>query len=159
MSDLSISQTLQQISGLLPGVGSDLGKAGNSISNLIPSGWGLGVSLLLLLPFVGALIRPFTRLGISALNALSAIMSALIFCISSWMVALIEYITLLGRAIRPSPRAMPIIGAILIVSVVAVLFTTLSLYAFNSPPKDIASCLVHGEIKDSCLSKLNAKAF
>ena len=159
MRELSISQTLQQLSGFMPRVGSDLGSAGSSISNMIPSGWSLGLAFLFILPFIGAIIRPFTRLGAASLNAISAIASALIFCASSWIVSLLAYITLLGRAIRPGPRALPVIRAVFIIATVAVLFLTLSLYAFNRPRRDLASCIVHGEINNSCLSELKADAF
>ena len=143
----------------MPRLGSDLGSAGSSISNIIPSGWSLGLAFLFILPFIGALIRPFTQLGAASLNAISAIASALIFCASSWIVSLLAYITLLGRAIRPGPRALPVIRTVFIIATVAVLFATLSLYAFNRPRRDLASCIVHGEIKNSCLSELKAEGF
>jgi hypothetical protein len=132
---LAISQLLQQPSGLMPCVERDFGSTGSHISNMMSSGWGVGFSLLFLLPFVGALIRPFMRLGTSSLNGVSTIASALIFCVSSWMVTLIEYITLIGRALRPSPRVLPVIKVVVAIATVANVWTTASIYASKAHGK------------------------
>jgi hypothetical protein len=62
------------------------------------------------------------RLGLAALNSASAIASAILVCISSWCVLLINYLTALTQLLRPNPlllKALLVLAGVWGVMVVA----------------------------------------
>lgn len=97
--------------GQLTNIGDQLSRevtaATGSLSKFIPSGWTSGVALLLLLPLLGLVLQPALRLGGALTHSIAAIGSALIVCISSFTVLIIQHVTALVHALRPSPRLEP----------------------------------------------------
>jgi len=87
----------------------EVGAATGSLSQFIPSGWTSGIALLLLLPLFGLVFQPALRLGGALTHSIAAIGSALIVCISSFAVLLIQHVTALVHALRPSPQLQPIL--------------------------------------------------
>lgn len=84
-------------------------SAVGSLSNLIPSGWAAMAGLMLLLPVIGIFVRPFLRLGSAFTHSVSAIGSAALVCVSSWIVLVIHHLTALAHALRPHPSIEPFV--------------------------------------------------
>ena len=84
-------------------VGNEVSSSLSTLSHSVPWEWILALGGLLVLPIVGAFFRPFMRLGLAALNSSSAIASAILVCISSWCVLLINYLTAFTQLLRPNP--------------------------------------------------------
>ena len=111
--------------GQLTNVGDQLSRevsaATGSLSQFIPSGWTSGIALLLLLPLFGLVVQPALRLGGALTHSVAAIGSALIVCISSFAVLLIQHVTALVHALRPSPQLEPILRIVVPAGVVSYL--------------------------------------
>lgn len=109
--------------GQLTGVGEQLSRevtsATRSLSQFIPSGWTFGIALLLLLPLLGLVVHPALRLGGALSHSIAAIGSALIVCISSFAVLLIQHLNALIYALRPSPRIEPALRIVVPVGVIS----------------------------------------
>jgi hypothetical protein len=103
-------------------VGNEVSSSLSTLSNSVPWEWVLALGGLLVLPIVGVFSRPFMRLGLAALNSASAIASAILVCISSWCVLLINYLTALTQLLRPNPlllKALLVLAGVWGVMVVA----------------------------------------
>ena len=107
-----------QITQISDQLGRELSTATGSLSQFIPSGWTSGIAILLLLPFFGLVVQPALRLGGALTHSISAIGSALIVCIASFTVLLIQHVTTLVHALRPSPRLEPILRIVVPAGVV-----------------------------------------
>jgi hypothetical protein len=84
-----------------------------SVTQLVPGGWGGAIALLLLLPTVGIFLRPILRLSGAATQSIAAIGSAVMVCVSSWVVLLIQYVTVCAHALHPSRGVLPIVRLVL----------------------------------------------
>jgi hypothetical protein len=97
------------ISNITEQVSREASSAAQASSHLFSSGWGTAFTLLLLLPVISLFTRPLLRLAATSTHSISAIGSALITCLSSWVITLIQLLTTVAYAIRPTPRMMPFI--------------------------------------------------
>lgn len=76
--------------------------------------WGLLLFAMLFLPIGSMVIRPFLRLAAAVLHSASAIIGAIIVCISSWCILVIHYLTASTKLLAPTPAfARVILGIIL----------------------------------------------
>ncbi len=67
------------------------------------------MALLFLLPLVGIFLRPLLRLCSVATNSIAAIGSAVLVCVTSCIVLLIQFVTMFVQALRPSRAMLPIV--------------------------------------------------
>jgi hypothetical protein len=115
----SISRIIEQVSG-------EASSALESVTRLVPGGWGSAIALLFLLPVFGIFLRPLLRLGGAATNSIAAIGSAAMVCVSSLIVMLIQYVTVCVQALRPSTALLPIVRLLI---VAALIVTAIKLWA------------------------------
>jgi hypothetical protein len=146
LSDLSN----QVSSGATSGLG--------SLLNSIPSGLSSGLALLFLLPVLGMFLRPILRLGGTFAYSLSALASAVIVCISSSMILVIQYVTALAQALKPRPINRNTLKVMLIAGLILGVFS-LARYSLSHADRSLNQCLVHGKIDQQCVSKLGAERF
>jgi hypothetical protein len=146
------------VSDLLNGVNSQLNQgvtsAVSGLSGLIPSGLGVAVALLLALPVLGAFIRPILRLCSAFTHSTSAIFSAVVLCISAWIILLVDHLTDITRFLKPSSKTRPALLAIMLCGVAII-----AIYSLYNHEKGINSCLVNGKVQTECLARQNAERF
>jgi small-conductance mechanosensitive channel len=76
--------------------------------------WALLLFAMLILPIGSMVIRPFLRLAAAVFHSGSAIIGAIIVCISSWCILVIHYLTASTRLLAPTPTfARVILGIVL----------------------------------------------
>lgn len=146
------------ISQLLNGITSSLNQAASSgvsaLSGLVPAGWGTAIALLLMLPLVGVFAGPLLRLGAAVTQSVSAIVVAVLMCVSAWVILVIAHLTDMSRALRPGPKTRPVL-LLLVVGGIAVL----AVIAFQRSERSLNSCVVGGAILGECLARHNAVRF
>lgn len=196
-------------------VSRDISSGANSFSHMLTSGWGAGLALLVLTPFIGIFVRPALRVAGALTNSAAAIISAMLVCVSSWIVLVTQHITVLGHALRPTPRMLPffrlaalvgiasflvhyysipvgyLVGAgiaslacwmlyaskflararsidglrskkavaVIVVVVMIVGIASVTARSLWRSSKPVTACLVHGEIKQDCVTSLQAQRF
>jgi len=150
--------TLGPLSDLSNQVSSGATSGFGSLLNSIPSGLSSGLALLFLLPVLGVFLRPILRLGGTFTHSLSALTSAAIVCVSSWMILLIQYITALAHALKPRPINPRALKVVLIAGIIFGVFS-LARYSFSHTDRSLNACLIKGKIDQHCVRKLGGEKF
>jgi hypothetical protein len=146
------------LSNLLNGITSQLDRgvtsAFSGLSGMIPSGLGVAIALLFILPLLGVFVRPILRLCATFTHSTSAIFRALLVCLSTWIILLVNHLTDITRFLKPSSKTRPALLAIMLCGVAIIV-----IYSLYSGENSINSCLVHGKVQAECLARQKAERF
>jgi hypothetical protein len=119
-------------------VGSEVSSSMSSLSHAVSWEWALALGALLALPILGAFSRPVVRLALAVLDSFSAIVSAILVCISTWCVLIINYVTALARTLRPNPVLLQVLlagvavwGALTVIAQKSLLYQSPSVIAIG----------------------------
>jgi hypothetical protein len=149
-----MADILQAVNGISSQLGQEVSSAFGAVSGLVPSGLVAGLTLLLVLPVIGVFARPLLRLGGAITHTTSAIIVAVLVCISAWIVLVIDHLTDMTAALRPGAKTRPVLLAVMLSGLVV-----LVAYAFQRSEKGLNSCVVNGQVQGGCLARHNAVRF
>jgi hypothetical protein len=112
--------SLGQVTSVLQQAMREISSLPETLPNISGSGWIIAIGFLFLLPFVSMFIRPILRLGATFTYCVSAVGSSLLTLASSLLIVILQWLTVLAEAVRPSSALVPIIRLVIPLGLIAV---------------------------------------
>ena len=112
--------SLGQVTSVLQQATREISSLPGTLPNISGSGWIIALGFLFFLPFVSMFIRPILRLGATFMYCVSAVGSSLLTLASSLLIAVLQWLTVLTEALRPSSALVPILRPAIAIALIAV---------------------------------------
>ena len=109
-----------QVTSVLQRATREISSLPETLPNISGSGWIIAIGFLFFLPFVSMYIRPILRLGATFTYCVSAVGSSLLTLASSLLLVILQWLTVLAEALRPSSALVPIIRLVLPLGLIVV---------------------------------------